>query len=219
MKKLVVVILVIGYVLLGCYTANCQSWNVEIQGDQIEITEDELPALNLMNLIVKWEYIFHGDCWNTRTGKLEPAHSYTFALLPELTDGLLMQKVFWFGQVQPNGTTKWTAQTSTCYRRAMPQCTGTGTQDTVFMQPVSVTIPAGTQTPDWYYLTSTGNIVKAEPNGANPGGVQIEMQVVINSTGYLMPGPENLPPGMYYMTLVLKWQGMYFIESDPFTIF
>lgn len=202
------------FVLLSI-NLSAQTWSAGIDGDLIKVYDSSSQVVPLEMDEMKWEYIFQGDCWNTQTGKLEPAHSYTFTLLPELSGGFMVQKVVWFGQVRPDGSVKWTSQTSPCYRRAIPQYSGT---DTLYLQPANFIVPHGTQTPDWYYLTSTGNSVKAEPNGANPGGVQIETQVVTNSNGYLMPGPENLPPGMYYMTLVLKWQDMYFIETDGFNV-
>lgn len=199
--------------LLFATNLTAQVFNVKISGDFIEVNDVESTMVPEAVDFLRWEYIFHGDCHNQRTGKLEPAPNYIFDLNEELEDGFMVQKIWWFGRYRPDGSVKWTQQTSTCYRRAEMTCN----TDTIYSQPLNLTIPYGTQTPDWFTVSGQGNTFKAEQNFNHPGNVNIQTQVVINSAGYIMSGP--LPPGLYYLTQVFEWQGMVFIETDNFTIF
>lgn len=162
--------------------------------------------------IQRTEFLFQGDCWMQKTGRLPLQGSYTFDLPEELDGGFAVQKIKWYGILFAPGDTSWNCNPSTCYRIAMPPPPPPSAPQTL-----SVIVPSGTQEPDWYDVSYVAGQVVVEPNVNCPGGVKIDAQIITSVSGVIQQS-GNLPPGWHNITLVLSWQGMFFLQQKAFIV-
>jgi hypothetical protein len=199
--------------------AIAQTFSVEVDGDKIHVFDTSEPSPIPDTSAV--EFIFHGDCWAWKTGKVPHSEHHIFDIVSPLEKGFSMQKITWSGFKNGYGGIKWTSQTSTCLRLYVPECVQT---DTVFQVFNLDPIP-GVPSPDWYFQSVNGGTVTTQETANNPGNVVIVSQVVTNSAGYVVGysggqmSPYQLLPGFYYCVSVLKIGGVLLIEQDGFEVF
>lgn len=194
------------------FTTQGQTWSCEFDSaGGITITDTGTPHPHIFNEY--WEYIFHGECYQFSTGQMAPGDTYEIELTPAefelLKDGALMRKVFWY---KPTATLNWQSQTSTCFARLLPD--QYGAVDTVYADPVSITINAILGAPNWYTLD--GNPPELTTTPAAPDGVKIEMFLLTNQAGQMVSG--YLSPGLYFYSLLIEWQEMPFLQEGSFLI-
>lgn len=190
----------------------CQNLTIEVANGSVYVHDDgDISPVDAVDTVA-WEYVFHGDCWNWKSGKFAPSHDNSFELLSEMEDGFLVQKIWWYGMNKPDGSIKWQSQTSTCFSRPdFPV-------DTVQVgSPVTINIPANVYQVVWSSLEIHNNFVTFHHNSECPDGAVVVESVVTNMNGQLASG--YLWPGSYAYVLVFKWKQFHFLQSGNFSVF
>lgn len=200
------------------------SWSGMLVGDTLYITDIAPPTPNSGNITSrKWYYRVYGSngyvlntSWvaqgpGTRTIVLPTSKADNFR------DGFSIEK--W------EANYRWGNLMSTV--NSMQEAVGivetpnidtVYQTDTVFMcSPVSdtviINVPTSAYEVDWYNV-QFGNLV---PTSNNPSNVTIETSVLMTTNGVPVSAPVYAS-GAYIYFLVLKWQGMYFVQNIPYYV-
>jgi hypothetical protein len=200
--------------LLLATIASGQPFNASLVADELHITDASAPQPVPGFDAVMVEFTGISGCEYWHSGKLLPASSYTLPAPAFAASGLALRKSVWLGRLQ-NGTMRWQSQSGGCLALVLPA----PQSDTTYLQSITVQVPSGTYSPDWYTPLVQGSALQLEATTAQPQGVQVQQLIVTSPAGYHMPNIDYLPAGFYFVTLVLEWQGMSFVETDQFYVF
>lgn len=211
------------------------SWSAQLTGTTLTINDTGAPITIPAGMNgVKWSYKIYGsNGYVLRSSwKAQGPQNRTITLSPEdaanFSNGFAVERVMYFMKhnsvfYSTDSPQQYISNTTNTVTPADP-CPPADTvyicsiPDTVYINSsnadtVIINVPASAYEVNWYNV-QFGNLV---PTSNNPGNVTIETSVLMTTNGVPVSAPVYAS-GAYIYFLVLKWQGMYFVQNIPYYV-
>lgn len=231
MKNLITLLLII-----VSFVANGQTFRGTLKNNILTIKDTAIYTSTMGASEVKWRFIVYGNAYNYQTPKIQPGTTFQQHVDSIFNQGFAIQKVvcYRFGNkwhenyyqgysiglvldsinIQPSTPDTVYTQSNTPDTVYIES----NIVDTVYLQPANIVFPTELYGPDWYTTLNSGYSFVLVKNADCPYDADVEDNYFVSYNGYLYFDTNNLPPGIYYHYVLIKWRGMFFLDINTIVV-